>query len=198
MKQLTRPLAVVAACAVLALPHLTTAQTSTGIPPEITTPDKLETRLGALEFKDGAPTASTVEKVYDHLDFTHGFEAFVNTLQGVNMAAIRKGFLSIGVKDNEILVFSELMDSKSLFLTANADTVYFVGFIDLSKGPMVFETPPMALGTLDDFWWRWVTDFGAPGPDRGLGGNTSFCHRTTTVRSLRAGSSSPAPGPAAS
>ncbi|MGO8421007.1 DUF1254 domain-containing protein [Rhizobium ruizarguesonis] len=35
---------------------------------------------------------------------------------------------------------------------------------------MVFETPPKSLGTLDDFWWRWVSDFGAPGPDRGLGG----------------------------
>ena len=35
---------------------------------------------------------------------------------------------------------------------------------------MVLETPPKALGTLDDFWWRWVIDFGAPGPDRGVGG----------------------------
>ena len=86
------------------------------------------------------------------------------------MAAIREGFLSVGVKDNELLIFSKLMDSKSLFLTANADTVYFVGCIDLSNGPMVFETPPKALGTLDDFWWRWVIDFGAPGPDRGEGG----------------------------
>ena len=52
----------------------------------------------------------------------------MNTMQGVNIAAIRKGMLAIGVKDNEIVVFSELMDAKSLFLTANADTVYFFGF----------------------------------------------------------------------
>jgi hypothetical protein len=140
------------------------------VPSAITTPDKVETRLGTLEFKDGAPSAETVSKIYDNLDFTHAFETFVNTFQGVNMDAIHKGFLSIGVKDNEILVFSKLMDAKSLFLTANADTVYFVGFIDLTKGPMVLETPPDALGTLDDYWWRWVIDFGAPGPDRGLGG----------------------------
>lgn len=74
------------------------------------------------------------------------------------------------MKDNEILIFSELMDAKSLFLTANADTVYFLGFIDLSKGPMVLEAPPKALGALDDFWFRWVTDFGQLGPDRGEGG----------------------------
>ena len=35
---------------------------------------------------------------------------------------------------------------------------------------MVFETPPESLGTLDDMWFNWVTDFGAPGPDRGMGG----------------------------
>ncbi len=154
--------------ALLALPA--GAQVSQETLQSISTPDKVETRLGPLKFEDGAPTPATVDRIYDNLDRTHAFEAFVNTFQGVNMAAIRKGFLSIGVQDNEILVFSKLMDAKSLFLTANADTVYFVGFIDLSKGPMVFETPPKALGTLDDFWWRWVIDFGAPGADRGLGG----------------------------
>jgi hypothetical protein len=41
------------------------------IPPELTTPDRLDTRLGALEFKDGAPSAATVDKIYDNLDFTH-------------------------------------------------------------------------------------------------------------------------------
>ena len=140
------------------------------IPSAITTPARVESRIGTLDFTDGMLSQATLDKVYDHLDFTHGFEAFVNTMQGVNAAAIRKGFLDIGVKDNEVLVFSQLMDAKSLFLTANADTVYFVGFIDLSKGPMVFETPPKALGTLDDMWWRWVIDFGLPGPDRAQGG----------------------------
>ena len=103
------------------------------IPPSITTPDKVETRIGTLEFKDGAPSKATLDKVYDNLDFTHAFEAFVNTFQGVNAEAIKKGFADIGVPDNELLIFSDLMDAKSLFLTANADTVYFVGGVDLSK-----------------------------------------------------------------
>jgi hypothetical protein len=136
----------------------------------ISTPDRVQSRIGTLEFTDGAPSKDTVARVYDNLDLTHAVETFVNTMQGVNMAAAHKGLLDIGVKDNEVLVFSRLMDAKSLFLTANADTVYFVGFIDLTKGPMVFETPPKALGTLDDDWWRWVVDFGMPGPDRGEGG----------------------------
>ena len=169
MKQIGFVAAIVV-CAVTGNPRLAAAQTAPAIPPSITTPDKVETRIGTLDFKDGFPSAETVEKVYDNLDFTHALDAYLNTFQGANAAAIHEGFPSIGVKDNELLIFSELMDAKSLFLTANADTVYFIGFIDLSNGPMVFETPPKSLGTLDDFWWRWVSDFGAPGPDRGLGG----------------------------
>ena len=161
---------VVAAMFLAGSPCVRAQQKSTDVPASITTPNKVDTRIGTLEFKDGMPSKETLDKVYDNLDFTHAFEAFVNTFQGVNMAAIREANATIGVKDNEIIVFSQLMDAKSLFLTANADTVYFIGFIDLSKGPMVLETPPKALGTLDDFWWRWVIDFGAPGPDRGEGG----------------------------
>jgi hypothetical protein len=148
----------------LALPAL--AQT----PATITTPDKVETRLGTLEFKDGAPSKATVDKVYDNLDFMHGVEAFVNAFQGASTSAIWKGFNDAGVPDNTALIFSELMDSKSLFLTANADTIYFWSVLDVSKGPIVVETPPLALGVIDDMWFRWVTDFGLPGPDRGAGG----------------------------
>jgi hypothetical protein len=31
---------------------------------------------------------------------------------------------------------------------------------------MVVETPPDTLGLFDDLWFRWVIDFGTPGPDR--------------------------------
>jgi len=98
------------------------AQEPSRFSPALTTPNKVETRIGTLEFKDGTPSKATLDKVYDNLDFTHAFEAFVNTFQGVNMAAIRKGLLDFGVEDNEILLFA-LLDSKSLLLTANADTV---------------------------------------------------------------------------
>ena len=66
------------------------------------------------------------------------------------------------------------MDAKSLFLTANADTVYFFVNLDVTKGPIVVETPPLALGVVDDMWFQWVTDFGLPGPDRGEGGKYLF------------------------
>ena len=76
----------------LALPRLAAAQASPGIPPAITTPDKVETRIGTLDFKDGMPSKETIDKVYDNLDFTHAFEAFVNTLQGSAYAPSTRAF----------------------------------------------------------------------------------------------------------
>jgi hypothetical protein len=163
-------LTILVAAASLNSGNMASAQTNPEVPKEITTPDKVETRIGTLEFKDGMPSKETIEKVYDNLDFTHAFEAFVNTFQGVSIAALHKGFRSVGAKDNEVLIFSDLMDSKSLFLTANADTIYTLGVLDLTKGPMVLEVGPKMLGAIDDQWFRWVIDLGAPGPDRGEGG----------------------------
>ena len=107
----------------------------------ISTPDRVESRLGPLEFDDGAPSEATAALLYDHLDFVHGVEAFLGALPGASLAAMRRGFQSAGVEDNSFTFFPELMDSASLFLTANCDTVYFWGFIDLSDGPMVLDIP---------------------------------------------------------
>ena len=90
-----------------------------------------------MEFDDGAPSEATAALFAGHLDFLHGIEAFLGVLPGASLAAIRRGFLFVGAEDNSFLLFSELMDSASVFLTGNCDTVYFWGFLDLSDGPMV-------------------------------------------------------------
>jgi hypothetical protein len=141
----------------------------------ISTPDRVRSRLGTLEFVDGAPTEATSAVLYDNLDFMHGVEAFINSYPAASLAAMHRGFLGIGVEDNAVLAFPELMDSASLFLTANCDTTYFISFLDLTDGPMVVELPALGpptgiLGTIDDMWFGWVTDTGLPGPDRGHGG----------------------------
>ncbi|HML93032.1 DUF1254 domain-containing protein [Methyloceanibacter sp.] len=146
------------------------AQVSQDTLQSISTPESVDTRIGTLDFPKGTPSAEAASAVYDNLDFTFAFRAFTDTFQGVSVEAFRRGFESFGIKDNEFLITSELLDSSSVWLTANADTVYFWSFVDLSDGPMVFESPPGALGTIDDMWFRWIIDFGRPGPDRGEGG----------------------------
>jgi hypothetical protein len=51
---------------------------TTSIPPEITVPDSVETRLGTLKYFDGLPDKETVQKVYDNLDFQRAVEVFLD------------------------------------------------------------------------------------------------------------------------
>ena len=83
-----------------ALPLSAVAQ----IPASITTPDKVESSIGTLQYKDGAPSKETVAKTYDYLDLMHGVEAFVNAYQGASVAAAFKGFNDAGVPDNTALI----------------------------------------------------------------------------------------------
>jgi hypothetical protein len=136
----------------------------------LSAPGSVETRIGTLEFSDGVPSRDTARTVFDTIDFSRALSVYNNSFRGASALALKKGFSSIGADDNDIIVFSKLMDASSLFLTANADTVYAVGTVGLSKGPMVVELPPDQLGTINDMWFQWVIDIGRPGPDRGLGG----------------------------
>ncbi len=147
---------------------------TTEIPSEILTPDSVETRLGTLKFFDGYPDQATVEKAFDNLDFMRGVDVFLNTMPGASLYAMRQGFRDAGVPDGSIGIFEDLMDSKALFLTPNTETVYAGSWLDLSKGPLVVESPPNVLGVVDDFWFRYVADLGNAGPDKGKGGKFLF------------------------
>ncbi|MBU3030549.1 DUF1254 domain-containing protein [Paracoccus sp. XHP0099] len=135
------------------------------------TPDSVETSIGTLEFKDGIPTAESASKVYDTLDFTRALNVYNNSFRGASALGLVKGFRSAGAEDNtHVLIFEDLLDSAGLFITGNADTVYYLATLDLTDGPMVIEQPSGGLGTINDMWFSWVIDVGFPGPDRGLGG----------------------------
>lgn len=181
-----------------------TARISPQVMESISTPEQVETHLGTLEFPLGMPTEETANRVYDHLDHVHAVSAFLNAYSGVSVWAVRRGFLEAGIQDHDVLLFSEFMDPKTLLLTGNADTVYFVTFLDLAEGPLVVEVPPLTLSFVNDMWFRWVTDPGLPGPDRGVGGaylfvppgyegplpeGGFFTHRTRTTRIVLGGRS---------
>jgi len=147
---------------------------TTDIPASILTPDTVETRLGTLEFFDGYPQSETVEKVYDHLFFMRGVQAFLNAIPAASLVGMREGFRDVGALDGTVGIFETLMDSKSLFLTPNTESVYAVTWLDLKDGPLVVESPPNVLGIVDDFWFRYVADLGNAGPDKGQGGKFLF------------------------
>ncbi|MGI9511749.1 MAG: DUF1254 domain-containing protein [Anderseniella sp.] len=146
---------------------------NTKISESIRTPNNLETRIGTFKYFDGIPTKETAKAIYNHLDYIRGVDSFLNGMPAASLEAIRRGQATLGAKDyNQVLIFDQLMDSNPLFLTGNTDTVYVSVFLDLKKhGPMVIEVPPgTGPGTVNDAFFRFVTDTGAPGPDKAMGG----------------------------
>jgi hypothetical protein len=147
---------------------------STPMPPGVASPDKVETRLGTLNFFDGFPDKASAEKLYDNLDFQRAVQAFLLGMPAVSQAANRDAFRTLGPPNSVVPIFEHLLDSRGLVLTGNDNTVYSWTWLDLSKGPVVLEVPPKVLGTANDMWQRWVTDVGITGPDKGQGGKYLF------------------------
>ena len=145
---------------------------TTEIPHQITTPDKVASPIGTLEFFDGIPTKESTAAVYDYMDRARAAHVYVTMMPSVSTYHLREGQRDMGAtRCNQILLWEQLGDSKSLVLTYNNTSLYAWGFLDLKKdGPTVIELPPDVLGILDDMDMRYLSDIGAAGPDKGKGG----------------------------
>lgn len=143
---------------------------------KLSTPGALSTPFGDLEFFDGVPTPDSVAKLYDGMDLLRGIDVFLNTVPGASLVAMRSGLRSVGVDSpDKVGLTAPRANSGSYFLTPNTETTYGTTFLDLRAwGPTVIESPPQSLCVVDDFWFRYVTDMGIPGPDRGAGGKYLF------------------------
>jgi hypothetical protein len=142
----------------------------TQITPGIATPDKVETSVGTLNLTDGYPKADTVETIYDNLDRSRALQAFLLGLPIAGMAAMRDGQRQFGPDNQTDVIWEDLLDSRTVFLTANDNVVYNFVWLDTHKGPLVVELPPNVLAHIVDSWQRWVVDMGLTGPDKGEGG----------------------------
>ena len=143
---------------------------TTPIAPGVATPDTLETSLGTLKLHDGFPSDETIKVVYDNLDRSRALQAYLLALPIVNQAGMRESLLAQGPVNQTDVIWENLVDSKTVELTANDNTVYSFIWLDTSKGPLVVEVPPKVLGLIDDFWYKWVADVGITGADKGEGG----------------------------
>ena len=145
---------------------------TTDIPKSITTPDKVKTTIGTLQFFDGVPSEGTVDKVYDYVDRARAVDVFINMVPAVSMYHLRQGMRDIGLTQaNQIVIAEDMPDSKPLVLTWNNTSLYTWGFLDLKRdGPTVVELPPGVLGVFNDMYFRYISDIGAAGPDKGQGG----------------------------
>src|SRR5512136_370995 len=143
---------------------------STPMLPGIVSPDTVETRLGTLNFFDGFPDKATAEKLLDNLDFQRAVQAYLLAIPAVSQVADRNACLTLGPVNRTIPIWEQLVDSRTIGLTFNDNTVYSWGWLNLKDGPLVLEVPPKVLGAINDIWFRWVIDVGITGPDKGKGG----------------------------
>ena len=148
------------------------AQVSKEVLDSISTPDQVETSIGKLKFLDGAPYSETAERVYDYLDTMRGVDAFLKGMPGASLQALIHGNHDLGaVECHQVMIMDKLMDSTSLFLTANTSTMYVIPTLNLKRdGATVVEAPMGMLGAFNDAWFRYMQDIGPAGPDKGKGG----------------------------
>lgn len=140
------------------------------MPPGVPVADKVETQLGTLNFFGGFPDQASVDKLYDNLDFQRAVQAYLLALPVVNQVGNRDGILQVGPANTTVPIWENLVDSRTIELTANDNTPYTWFWLDLRNGPLVLEAPPKVLGLVDDIWYHWSGDIGLTGPDRGEGG----------------------------
>ncbi len=139
----------------------------------VSTANDVQTRLGALNFERGYPTAETTKKLFDELDYQRAVQAYLWGYPAVSFESIRMAAKeAYGADYLDIAIADRFVDTKSIYLTANDTTIYAFANIDLGKaGPVVVDIPPGAIvGLIDDFWQRSASDVGLPGPHGDKGG----------------------------
>ncbi len=133
--------------------------------------ETIDSRLGPLEFTGGYPTDEAVQTLRDELDFQRAVQVYLWALPMASGGAFADGHVAEGVGPTAVLVADESAEQQQLVLTANQDTVYMSGVLDLRNGPIVMELPTGLLGTLNNIWQQPVVDLGGPfSPEQNRGG----------------------------
>lgn len=141
-------------------------------------PAKLKTNFGKLKFEGGAfPTKKSTAKIYDEIDRQRATQAYMDFFPAMSLYTIVKSQIrDFDLKSSsDIGVTADFMTASENYLTGNNITVYAFASLDLKvDGPTVVEIPPGMYGTANDAAFKYITDMGATGPDKGKGGKYLF------------------------
>ncbi|MFL9585292.1 DUF1254 domain-containing protein [Stenotrophomonas sp. AB1(2024)] len=132
----------------------------------------LDTSLGKFEFTGGYPSASASQRLHALRTLNRAVEVYLDQMPVVSWFHVWKGAAEWGdAKPNQLVIWQELMDSSTLLLTGNSETVYAIAGLDLKRdGPVVVELPGGLLGGVADLWQDEVAAIGPTGVDKGQGG----------------------------
>lgn len=118
--------------------------------------NRVETRMGGLDYTAGFPTDETISRVYDEMDYQRAVLAHQisdNLVSFYSMFAGPRDALG-GVEMGDLVMWENFLDPQGIVLTGNDTTVYGLVFVDLKEnGPIVIEVPPSPfLGSVLDLW----------------------------------------------
>jgi hypothetical protein len=128
----------------------------------------IETRIGRLEFThdfdNGLPSDAAVEKLYDERDFQRACQAYLWSLPAVSFTSWQRGITNtLGARNGQVVAILSY-EARRGILTANATTPYYLGFADISSGPLVMVMPPRGVqGGISDAWQMALPDSEKPG-----------------------------------
>src|SRR5262245_22239776 len=134
--------------------------------------ETLRTAYGNFEFKNGYPVGDTTSRLLDLQTLNRAVEVYTTQMMRVSEIGSREGLRAFGATTPQhVIVWENLMEAKTVLLTANTETVYALAHLNLRiDGPTVVEAPPHMLGLMEDGLQRYIVDVGPLGPDKGKGG----------------------------
>ena len=102
-------------------------------------------------------------------------EAVIWGMPAVNFDRMLRAAIDNGGKANQMIYWSQPVNSRNQTLTPNPDTIYLNPFYDTRNGPVVLEIPAaepdnVIVGSIDDSWQNALEDVGPAGLDKGKGG----------------------------
>ncbi len=117
---------------------------------------RIDTRMGGLDYGAGFPTDETVERLYEEMDYQRAVLAHQLSDNLVSFWRMHAGARDAiaGSAIGDLVVWENFLDTKGIVLTGNDTTVYGMAYLDLAaNGPMVVKVPPSPfLGSILDLW----------------------------------------------
>ena len=134
--------------------------------------------LASATMSAGAQTSSPEDLARRTIE-RRAVEAAIWGMPAVSMVGVRKSLAGIGADFNQVVYFSQPLEARHEFLTANNQTPYVMTVLDLRRGPVVVEVPPASskvalFGSAIDSWQVPLVDLGPSGDDAGKGGKYLF------------------------
>jgi len=153
-----------------------------------------------VKFEAGYPAQSSIQGLYDELDYQRAVQAYIWATPAVAGASFIEGAKrDLGASLNKIVIWESSANPQTVVFTGNSQSIYSIGIVDLEKyGPVVAELPPNVLGMVNNVWYYPLSDVGIAGPDQGKGGkylilprirgreeNISFFRQITQAKFLK-------------